>query len=58
MLQISKSEVPSKRPPIILIDSEAEVLTELALAMEERAPDVSEVPESISKAGSPTTAVR
>lgn len=40
---MSKNEARSKRPPIILIDSEAEVLTELALAIEERAPDVSEM---------------
>jgi len=40
---MSKSGTRSKRPPIILIDTEAEVLTDLALAIEERAPDVSEM---------------
>ena len=31
------------RPPIILIDSEADVLTDLALSMQARAPEVSEM---------------
>lgn len=32
-----------KRPPIIIVDSEADVLTDLALATQSRTPDVSEM---------------
>lgn len=32
-----------KRPPIIIVDSEADVLTDLALATQSRAPEVSEM---------------
>lgn len=38
-----KTSKAAKRPPIHMIDSEAECLSNLALAVEERLPDVSEL---------------